>query len=147
MISIHGAREFGVEADVPRLNLTFDDVDVVTGNDVMQLQKAMNRKRWSEENGLIEVAPVLADANAIIEFARKMRDIEGSVLCHCGAGMSRAPAGALICLSVWCGSGSEVECVAEVQNLRRGAVPHIGLIRFADQLLNRDGKLIAALGR
>lgn len=145
VISIHGAREFGVEADVPRLDLAFDDVEVATGSDVMQLQKAMSRRRWSEQNGLIEVAPALADAAAIIEFAENMRDVGGIVLCHCGGGMSRAPAAALICLSVWRGPGSEAECVAGIRSLRRGAVPHIGLIRFADQLLNRDGKLVEAL--
>ena len=45
MISIHGRREVGIEADVSRLDLTFDDVEVATGSDVMQLQKAMRRKR------------------------------------------------------------------------------------------------------
>ena len=146
IISIHGSREFGVEAEVlPRLDLTFDDVEVAAPDDMMAVQRAMSRKRWAEQNGLTEVAPVRADVEAIVRFAETVRDADGIVLCHCGGGMSRAPAAALICLCVWRGAGREAECVAEIVKLRRGAVPHIGLVRFADELLSCDGKLIAAL--
>jgi predicted protein tyrosine phosphatase len=145
IISIHGGREYGVEADVPRrLDLRFDDVEVAFPDDVMAMQRAMSRKRWAEQNGLTEVAPV-ADAAAVVEFAGAVRDADGIVLCHCGGGMSRAPAAALICLSVWRGAGGEGECVADVLRLRRGAVPHAGLVRFADDLLARNGRLAAAL--
>lgn len=105
----------------------------------------MSRKRWAEQNGLLEVAPVEADAEAIIQFANAMRDDRDVLLCHCGGGISRAPAAALICLSVWRGAGSEVECVSEILKLRRGAVPHVGLVRLADELLSRSGKLVEAL--
>lgn len=146
IISIHGVREFGVEADVPhRLDLTFDDVEVAAPDDMMAMQRAMSRKRWAEQNGLAAVAPVRADAEAIVRFADAVRDVDGVVLCHCGGGMSRAPAAALICLSVWRGAGCEAECMTEIQKLRRGAVPHVGLVRFADDLLCRDGKLVAAV--
>lgn len=146
IISIHGSREFGVEADVaPRLDLTFDDVEVAVPSDVMLIERAMSRKRWAEQNGLIEVAPVSADAASIIEFAERIRNAEGIVLCHCGGGMSRAPAAALICLAVWRGPGIERDCVEEIFRLRRGAVPHVGLARFADILLGRKGKLVESL--
>jgi predicted protein tyrosine phosphatase len=146
IISIHGGREFGVEAEVPRrLDLTFDDVEVAAPDDMMAMQRAMSRKRWAEQNGLTEVAPVRADAEAIIRFADTVRDADGVVLCHCGGGMSRAPAAALICLCVWRGAGCEAECVAEILKSRRGAVPHVGLVRFADELLSRNGKLVAAV--
>jgi predicted protein tyrosine phosphatase len=59
--------------------------------------------------------------------------------------MSRAPAAALICLAVWRGAGSEAECVAEVMRIRRGAVPHVGLVRMADELLGRGERLVRAL--
>jgi predicted protein tyrosine phosphatase len=146
IISIHGSREFGVEAHSPhRLDLVFDDVEVAAPADVLAMQRAMSRRRWAEQNGLAEVAPVRADAEAITRFADEVRNTDGVVLCHCGGGMSRAPAAALICLCVWRGAGCEDECVAEVLKLRRGAVPHAGLVRFADNLLSRNGKLIAAL--
>jgi predicted protein tyrosine phosphatase len=147
IISIHGAREFGVEAAVThRLDLRFDDVEIAPApDDVMALQRAASRKRWAEQNGLIEVAPLPSDAASIIEFARKVRGVDGTVLCHCGGGVSRAPAAALICLAVWRGAGVEADCVAEILRLRRGAVPHVGLVRFADDLLGRGGKLSGAL--
>ena len=147
LLSIHGSREFGVEWNAPagRLDLAFDDVDVPQADDVVSLQRATSRRRWAEENGLVEVAPTIADAAAIVRFAESVRDARGVVLCHCGAGMSRAPAAALICLAVWFGPGSEGECVAEVLRLRRGAVPHAGLVRFADELLARDGRLVDGL--
>ncbi|HEY2587983.1 MAG TPA: hypothetical protein VGI81_19725 [Tepidisphaeraceae bacterium] len=146
IVSIHGRREFGVESDVPRrLDLAFDDVEIAVADDVMAMQRAMSRKRWAEQNGLIEVAPVAADAEAIVKFAEAVHGLDGIVLCHCAGGMSRAPAAALICLSVWRGPGMEAECVTEILRLRPGAVPHVGLLRFADELLGWENRLVGAL--
>jgi predicted protein tyrosine phosphatase len=147
IISIHGRREFGVEADAPhRIDLTFDDVEVPAPGDDVALYRAMARMRWAEQNGLLETSPAPSDVAAIIEFARAVQEITDAViLCHCGGGMSRAPAAALICLAVWRGPGTERECVGEVIRLRRGAVPHVGLVRFADRLLGRGGALLDAV--
>lgn len=145
--SIHGRREFGVEAHVAhRLDLTFDDVEVAPPGDLAAVERTMTRKRWAEQNGLSEVPPTSEDVSAIIRFAGAVECVGGGVLlCHCGGGMSRAPAAALICLATWRGPGAETECVREVLHLRRGAVPHAGMIRFADQLLGREGRLMRAL--
>jgi predicted protein tyrosine phosphatase len=125
--------------------LSFDDVETIDNtNDVMALQRAMSRRRWAEQNGLVEVAPTRADAQRIIAFATEIRGVDGIVLCHCGAGMSRAPAAALICLAVWEGAGAEREYVEQIGLLRLGAAPHIGLIAFADELLERAGTLVDA---
>ena len=146
LISIHGRREFGVAAPAPRrLDLAFDDVDVPPPGDASALYHAMSRKRWAETNGLVEVPPTPSDAASIIEFARSIEGLDGTLLCHCGGGMSRAPAAALICLATWSAPGSEARCVQSITHLRPGAVPHAGLIRFADTLLNRGGQLIDAL--
>jgi predicted protein tyrosine phosphatase len=147
IISIHGRREFGVEAHVAhRLDLTFDDTEVAAaGDDEMGLLRLTARRRWARENGLVEVAPTPADAEAIMRFARDVRGVDGVILCHCGGGMSRAPAAALICLATWLGPGAEAWCVDEVFRLRRGAVPHAGLVRFADELLQRAGRLVDAV--
>lgn len=146
IISIHGGREFGVDADARhRLDLTFDDTEVPADDDVASMLRATSRRRWLEQNGLVEVPPSAADAGAIIEFARKVDGIADVVLCHCAGGMSRAPAAALMCLAVWRGAGTEAECVAEVRKLRPGALPHLGLVRFADQILGSDGKLTQAI--
>ena len=143
VVSIHGRREFGVDADMGRrLDLTFDDVEVPAPDDAMALLRTAARRRWAEQNGLVEVPPTLADAASIIAFAEAVRDADGIVLCHCGGGMSRAPAAALICLAVWGGPGTEADCVRHVMSLRPGAAPHAGLVRFADELLGRRGRLV-----
>ena len=143
----HGRREFGVVTDgVPRLDLAFDDVESPDPDDVLSLQRCHARRRWAEQNGLREVAPTREDARAIVEFAHSLGDSrDGVLLCHCGAGISRAPAAALICLAVWRGVGEERRCVDEVLAIRPAAQPHRGLIRFADELLDRDGRLIGAI--
>lgn len=146
IISIHGRREHGIELAIPhRLDLIFDDVDAVDISDLQALQATMRRQRWSRQTGQIEAGPSSEDAASIIEFARSIVDIKDLILCHCGGGMSRAPAAGLICLAVWNGPGSEVDCVRQIRELRQGAVPHLGLIRFADMLLGREGNLIAAI--
>jgi predicted protein tyrosine phosphatase len=109
------------------------------------LHRVMSRRIWAEQNGLFEAAPTASDAAAIVRFAEGVHGIEGILLCHCGGGMSRAPAAGLICLATWGGPGTETECVEEVLRLRRGAVPHAGLVRFADELLGRSGRLIGTL--
>ncbi len=145
IISIHGQREYGVDFDVShRLDLTFDDVDVPNANDSMAIQRAWSRRRWCEQNGLIEAAPTLADATAIIHFANKLRDNEGILLCHCGAGVSRAPAAALICLAVWSGLGSESQCVKDILKIRPSAFPHIGLLSLADEIIGKVSRLVDA---
>lgn len=146
IISIHGAREFAVESDVGRrLDLRFDDVEVPEENDIVSKLKAKSRRRWAAENGLVEIAPTESDAAAIIDFALKLGGAEGILLCHCSAGMSRAPAAALICLAAWQGQGTERKCVAELMRVRPAAVPHQGLVRFADRMLKRKGQLTQAL--
>src|SRR5216117_2257586 len=70
VISIHGRREFGVElACEHRLDLAFDDVEVVRPGDVEALERQMIRRRWNEQNGLVEDAPRREDAAAVVEFA------------------------------------------------------------------------------
>jgi predicted protein tyrosine phosphatase len=146
VLSIHGQREFGVEAVVDhRLDLHFDDADSPEAGDMMGALRAHSRANWCKQNGLLETPPAISDVTSILEFARSLRRVGGTLLCHCGAGMSRAPAAGLICLAEWSGPGGEEESVAEIRRLRRGAVPHVGMVRFADQLLCREGRLLRAL--
>src|SRR5688500_1170543 len=51
IISVHGPREFGVEAALPhRLDLGFDDVDVPAEGDIDAIHRAAARKQWAEQN-------------------------------------------------------------------------------------------------
>src|SRR3954452_17049892 len=83
IISIQGRREFGVESDVAsRLDLSFDDVEVVWPGDTVAMQRALARKRFAEQNGLVETAPVPGDAASIIAFAEEVggRADDGSIV-------------------------------------------------------------------
>jgi predicted protein tyrosine phosphatase len=146
ILSIHGSREFGVDATAPhRLDLAFDDVEIPPTDDPTAALRAWTRRRWAQQNGLTEIPPTAADAAAIIRFAQEIRDANGLLLCHCGAGISRAPAAALICLATWRGPGTEAECVREVRTTRPAALSHTGLVRLADDLLGREGRLVRAI--
>lgn len=146
ILSIHGRREFDVESEIePRLDLHFDDVDALESGDPVATYRARRRQRWAEQNGLIEIPPTAEDAAAVLRFAETAREVQGAVLFHCGGGMSRAPAAALICLSCWHGLGSEQACLDQLIRQRRGATPHLGLIRFADALMARQGRLVQAV--
>jgi predicted protein tyrosine phosphatase len=146
-LSIHGKREFPVEAQTPhRLVLCFDDEDVPDPADPLSAYRSYLRLKWAKENGLELKPPTIDDARSIIEFAGAIRHIDGTVLFQCAAGMSRSTAAALLCLSVWTGKAQEQYCVEELFRVCRGAVPHRGLVRFGDTLLGREGKLSKALG-
>ena len=87
VISICGRREFRVEASVAhRLDLCFDDVDVppdsAAGTEDVAMLQSHARRRWAEQNGLVEVPPTPEDAGRIIAFAESIRDVDGILLCH-----------------------------------------------------------------
>jgi len=145
LISIHGANEHGVEAEMPRLDLTFDDIAAPDPADIVASYQARMRQQADAENGVFRRPPTPEDAEKIIRFAESTCHLEGMLLCHCGGGISRAPAAALLCLAVWTGPGAEVYCVDYMRKLRAGAFPHDDLIRFGDQILGRGGRLVEAL--
>ncbi len=146
IISIHGHHEFGVESEIShRLDLNFDDVETPDQSDPIAAYHTIPRNRWDAENGLTRRAPRVEDARAIIDFAGSIKAIDGVVLCHCGGGMSRAPAAALLCLAAWTGEGNERYCVERVLKVRPCASPHRDLVRFGDEILNRGGRLVSAV--
>ena len=146
ILSVRGSAEPPLECDdVPhKLTLNFDDVEQVDPKDPLSMYHTWVRLKWAAENGRAQTPPSVEDAQRIIEFAEAVREVEGVVLFQCQAGMSRSPAAALICLAAWTGPGNEVYCVEQVLRVRRGAVPHLGLVKFADELLNRGGRLLEA---
>jgi len=143
IISIHGLHEYAVDAPGVwrRLTLRFDDVDVPDPNDALGMYRSWVHRKWAAEIGRPMTPPSREDAEAIIDFARSIRDMEGTLLCHCHAGISRSPAAALLCLAAWTGAGREKHCVEQIMQNRPAAVPHLGLIAFGDTLLGRQGSL------
>jgi predicted protein tyrosine phosphatase len=147
IISIHGLHEYAVEAPLVarRLTLRFDDVDVPDPNDALGMYRSWAHRKWGVEIGRPMTPPAPEDAAAIIGFARSIRDMDGTLLCHCHAGISRSPAAALLCLATWTGPGRERDCVEQLMQIRPAAVPHVGLVGFGDALLGRQGDLVKAL--
>lgn len=92
-------------------------------------------------------APEQEDVAAVLEFGRALAaapERVGHLLVHCHMGISRSTA-ALSILLAQSAPGQEREALARVQEIRPRGWPNSRMIRFADELLNRDGALIAAL--
>ena len=147
IISIQGPHEVPIDAPSvrDRLTLHFDDVDPPDTNDRVAFYRAWVQKRWAKEVGRPLRPPTAQDARAIVEFAWKVRDVEGIVLCQCGAGMSRSPAAALLCLAAWTGPGHERYSVDELLRVRPAATPLMGLVMLADAELGLEGRLMRAV--
>lgn len=147
VITIHGAHEHAV--DVPtathRLTLFFDDTESIDWTDPTRAEAAWARQKWSKEMGRPLTPPTIEHAQAIIDFARTIADLEGTVLCQCHAGISRSPAAALLCLATWTGQGHEQYCIDRLLRIRPAAVPLRDLIAFGDTLLGRGANLLRAV--
>lgn len=147
VITIRGQREFAVEAPhiKHRLALEFDDTEAPSETDPLHASRIRLRQRQAESIGLRPTPPTREHARAIINFAESIREKKGALLCQCFGGISRSPAAALLCLSVWAGPGSEGACVEQVLSVRPAALPHADLVAFGDALLDRGGRLVEAL--
>lgn len=148
LITIRGQREFAVDARhiIHRLSLEFDDTEAPRPGDMLHASRLRLRQREAESFGLRLTPPTKEHAEAIIDFAESIRDANGAMLCQCFAGISRSSAAALLCLAAWTEPGRERECVELVRAVRQAATPHPDLVRFGDELLNREGRLVDAVG-
>lgn len=93
-----------------------------------------------------ESGPTEDDVRSLIRIARALKGRSGRVLTHCQAGISRSSAAAVILYVVMLGPGHEEEAVARVRKQREIASPNRRMISIADELLELDGRLIAAVG-
>lgn len=147
VIAIHGQREYPVETDgrAHSLVLRFDDSEAPSQTDLMHAARIRVRTREAANFGLELSPPTIEHARRIIEFASSIAALDGVLLCQCFAGVSRSAAAALICLAVWTGPGLETYCIKKVRSVRACAVPHRDLVGFADELLERRGRLMHAV--
>lgn len=106
------------------------------------LNLAVNDIAFAGKDGL--VAPADIHVDAVIAFARSW-DRNQPLLVHCWMGVSRSPAAALIsALAV----SPELDDLALAKSLRQvspQASPNSRLIEIGDRLLERQGKLVAAV--
>src|SRR5215475_13504878 len=65
-----------------------------------------------------ESGPTEEDVGKIIRLAGSLKTVGGKVLIHCGAGISRSSAAALIMYACWMGPGKEQEAMEKVFTLR-----------------------------
>lgn len=105
---------------------------------------------------LDDPAPPPHDARKELRLAAR-DDVEAALafdqpntrlLVHCHAGISRSSAIGLAILAARMEAGDEQLAVEELFRIRPEAVPNLKIIRLADQILARDGRLVeAVLGR
>lgn len=106
--------------DGPKLRLEFDDVSKMS-------------------DGATLASPV--DIENVIRFCHR---IDGPVLIHCYAGISRSAAVACILVAMKLGPGREDEALHEVHVVKPSVYPNKHILNLADQLLDRRGKLLQA---
>jgi predicted protein tyrosine phosphatase len=87
--------------------------------------------------------PEKADVEAILTFGRDAAEA-GGLLIHCHAGISRSTAATLMILAQGHPHESEEELADRLLQTRPVAWPNSRMIAFADELLDRKGRLMAA---
>ncbi len=89
------------------------------------------------------VAPEADHIYQLIDFVQDW-DRETALLIHCHAGISRSPAAAFITLCALQPEVPEDELVQRLRASSAAAKPNRLLVRLADEILGRGGRMIAA---
>jgi predicted protein tyrosine phosphatase len=93
-------------------------------------------------------APEREDVEALVAFGGEL-DRAGErlrhLLVHCHAGVSRSTAALATLLARHTAPGEEAAIFARLRAIRPQAWPNSRMIGFADELLAREGRLVAAL--
>jgi len=92
-------------------------------------------------------APSREDVERLLAFGRELGEApESHLLVHCQAGVSRSTAAAALILAQAHPDRSAGEVFDEVARIRPRAWPNLRMVEFGDELLGRDGEIIAAAG-
>ncbi|HXC56461.1 MAG TPA: hypothetical protein VNU97_14280 [Rhizomicrobium sp.] len=89
--------------------------------------------------------PDRAHVERLLAFARTW-PAEAPILVHCWAGISRSMAATYIILCDRLGRGSELFAAKAIRARAPHAYPNTLLVRHADELLGRQGRMIEAIG-
>lgn len=109
-----------------KLYLQFHDIDVVPGGPWANLFRA----------------PTMQDVEAILRFGE---EIQGGLLIHCQAGISRSTAAAAVLVAARLGPGRELEAAELIRRVRPIAWPNRLLVAHGDDVLGLEGRLSAAI--
>jgi predicted protein tyrosine phosphatase len=90
------------------------------------------------------VPPTQDHMSRLIEFGRDW-SAEAPIIVHCWAGVSRSMAAAYTLLCDRTGPGREFEVASTLRQYAPYAWPNALMIRFADTLLHREGRMVAAI--
>jgi predicted protein tyrosine phosphatase len=90
-----------------------------------------------------DCAPCAGHVQSLIEFGRGW-DTQAPMLVHCWAGISRSMAAAYTVLCDRLGPGAERDVAQAIRARAPHAWPNPLLVRLADDLLERNGDMIAA---
>jgi predicted protein tyrosine phosphatase len=90
------------------------------------------------------VLPCQTHVEDLIGFARDW-DRQAPLLIHCWAGISRSTAAAVISLWALNAEGAELELARTLRRASPTAYPNRLLVALADEILSRDGRMIAAV--
>lgn len=74
----------------------------------------------------------------IIDFAK---GVDGNLLVHCAAGISRSAGAALTVITTHMGDGKERQAIDRLMRFKASVWPNDLIVHYADELLGRNGKL------
>jgi predicted protein tyrosine phosphatase len=89
------------------------------------------------------IAPEAHHIHELVEFLKGW-DQESPLLIHCHAGISRSPAAAFIALCLLSPQMSEEELARRLREASPAAKPNRLIVRLADDILGREGRMVAA---
>jgi predicted protein tyrosine phosphatase len=90
------------------------------------------------------VLPGQAHVERLLEFAAGW-DRSKPLVVHCFAGISRSTAAAYIIAAALSPQRDEIELAQTLRKLSPSATPNARLVAIADELLGRDGRMVAAI--
>ncbi len=91
-----------------------------------------------------ENPPARAHIEALLAFTRSW-PADDPILVHCWAGVSRSMAATYTILCDRLGPGSELAAAWAIRNRAPHAYPNALLVQYADELLDRQGRMIDAI--
>ncbi len=96
------------------------------------------------EDWLGEAPPAETHVASLLEFGRSW-NAQAPMIVHCWAGVSRSMAAAYTVLCDRLGPGAEMEIARAMRARAPHAYPNRLIVRLADRLLNRNGRMVQAV--